>query len=170
MSDKTEKVSVHLKYKDFEKDFCASLEETWLLLDQFFREYLPSFELAQKLSLNIDLQQLGRELDGIVAFSSEGVNLLVPKNKLTDNEALCLLLAAQHLGYKLGLLQSDFLSKDELQTKLGKSGKITGTRLGELIKTELIAKSSPDMFKVTTFGLLQTQKEVIPKVKAKINP
>lgn len=167
MSSKTDKISVHLKYKDIEKDFSASIEETWLLLDHFFREYLPSFEIAQKLTLNVDTQQLVKDLDGIVAFSPEGANLLVPKNKLTDNDALCIWLTAQYLGSKLGLLSSDSLSKDELQTKLGKNSKIVSTRLGELIKNELTAKTIDDRFRITTFGIVQTQKEVLPKVKAK---
>jgi hypothetical protein len=168
-SSKPDKVDVHLKYKELEKDFSATLQETWALLDQFFKEYLPAFEIAQKLTLNVDLQQLAKDLDGIVAFSVEGANLLVPKNKLTDNEALSLWLVAQHLGNKLGLLSSDSLSKEELQTKLGKSSKITSTRLGELIKNECAAKTADDQFKITTFGVLQTEKEVIPKVRAKTN-
>ena len=100
------------------------------LLNQFFKEIIPSFEIAQKLWLNIDVQQLAKDLKGIVAFSCDGASLLVPKNKLTDNEALLVWLTAYYLGYKLGLVNSDSLSKDELQTKLGKSGKITSTRLG----------------------------------------
>jgi hypothetical protein len=167
LSSKPEKIVVHLKYKELEIDFSGTLEETWQLLDQFFKEYLPSFEIAQKLWLNIDVQQLAKDLNGIVAFSPEGANLLVPKNKLTDNEALSIWLAAQYLGNKLGVTGSDCLSKDELIAKLGKSSKITSTRLGELVKNELAAKTADDKFKITTFGIVQTQKEIIPKVKAK---
>lgn len=167
MTSKQEKINVHLKYKELEKDFSATLEETWLLLDQFFKEYLPSFEIAQKLWLNIDIQQLAKDLNGIVAFSPEGANLLVPKNKLTDNEALSIWLVAQYLGNKLGVVNSDSLSKDELQTKLGKNSKITSTRLGELVKNEIVTKTPDDKFRITTFGIVQTQKEIIPKIKAK---
>jgi hypothetical protein len=71
--------------------------------------------------------QLAKDLNGIVAFSGDDPSLLVPKNKLTDNEALLVWLASYYLGHKLGLVNSDFLSKDELQAKLGKSGKIIST-------------------------------------------
>jgi hypothetical protein len=162
-----EKVDVHLKYKELEKDFTATLQETWELLDQFFKEYLPAFDIAQKLTLNVDLQQIAKDLEGLAAFSPEGANLLMPKNKLTDNEALSLWLTAQYLGNKLGLLIMGSLSKEELQTKLGKTAKITGTRLGELIKTEWVTKTSDDRYKITTFGVVMTQKDIIPKVRAK---
>ena len=163
----SDKVDVHLKYKELEKDFSATLQETWELLDQFFKEYLPAFDIAQKLTLSVDLQQLAKDLEGLAAFSAEGANLLVPKNKLTDNEALSLWLSAQYLGNKLGLLGSESLSKEELQAKLGKTSKIVSTRLGELIKTECAAKTVDDQYKITTFCVMLTQKDVIPKVRAK---
>lgn len=164
-----EKVNVHIKYKDLEKDFNASLEETWLLLDQFFKEFLPQFEIAHKLQLKIDVQQLAKDLSGIVAFSPEGANLLVPKNKLTDNEAISIWLLAQYLGNKLGVVKAETLSKDELQLKLGKNGKITSTRLGELVKNDIVTKIGSENFKISTFGIAMAQKEIIPKIKAKTN-
>lgn len=166
MTQKTEKVSVQIKYKDIEQHFSAEPQEAWLYLSKFFNDIVPSFEIAQKLWLSIDLQQLARDLTGIVAFSDDCASLLVPKNKLTDNETLLVWLTTYFLGNKLGI-SSDSLSKDELQTKLGKSSKITSTRLGELVKNELVAKTANEKFRITTFGVLQTQKEVIPRVNRK---
>jgi hypothetical protein len=77
----------------------------------------------------VDIEALARDCEGLIAFSPEGANLLVPKTKLTDNETLALWLLASYLGYKLNLLGNDALSKEELQGKLSKSSKITSTRL-----------------------------------------
>ena len=141
MSEESEKICVQIKYKDVEKQFSAEPQEVWLLLNQFFKDFIPSFEIAQKLWLNTDVALLAKDLNGIVAFSRDGVSLLAPKNKLTDNDALLVWLAAYFLGHKLGLIKSDSLSKEELQFKLGKSGKITSTRLGELVKNDFAAKT-----------------------------
>ena len=170
MSEKSEKMQVLLKYKDLEQKFSAQPEEAWLLINQFFKELIPSFEIAQKLWLNIDVKQLAKDMSGIVVFSSDGANLLVAKNKLTDNEALSLWLTFNFLGLKLGLLKNDALSKDELQLKLGKSSKITGTRLGELSKNGIVQKTSDEKFRMTIIGIVQTQKEIIPKIKLKMKP
>ena len=168
MSGKPEKIHIQIKYKDVAQEFSAEPQEAWLLINQFFKEFIPSFEIALKLWLTIDLQQLARDLNGIVAYSSDGASLLAPKGKLTDNEALSIWLTTQYLGHKLGMLSSEVLSKDELQTKLGKSGKIVSTRLGELTKSGIVAKTADDKFRITTYGVVQTQKEVIPKVRTKI--
>jgi hypothetical protein len=167
LTEKSGKVSVHIKYKDVENTFSASPEETWLLLGKFFNEFLPSFEIASKLQLSVDLQKLAKDCEGLIAFSHEGSNLLVPKNKLTDNETLSLWLLASYLGQQLGRIESDTLSKEELQAKLGKSGKITSTRLGELVKNDWVTKTTDEKFRITTFGVSQMQKDTIPKIKAK---
>ncbi|MCW4003900.1 MAG: hypothetical protein NWE95_08325 [Candidatus Bathyarchaeota archaeon] len=169
MTEKTPKVNVQIKYKDTEQQFTAEPQEAWLLLNKFFKELIPSFEIAQKLTLNIDLQQLAKDLQGIIAFSDGGISLLAPKNKLTDNETLMIWLTAHFLGNKLCLVNNDSLSKEELQAKLGKSGKITSTRLGELIKNDFVARTAADKYRITNLGIVQSQKEVIPKVKSKIN-
>jgi hypothetical protein len=167
-SEKCDRIVVQVKYKDLEETFSAdSLENAWLLLDKFFHEVIPSFEMASKLWLTVDLAALAEDLEGLLAFSSEGSNLLLPKEKLTDNETLIMWLLASFVGQKLGKLESDSLSKEELQTRLGKSGKITSTRLGELVKNNLVARTDEDKFKITTFGVVQVQKDVLPKIKAK---
>jgi hypothetical protein len=168
LSEKTEKVQVRLKYKELDQQFSAQPEEAWVLINHFFKDVIPSFEMAQKLWQSIDVQQLAMDLEGIAAYSSDGVALLMPKNKLTDNDALSLWLAAYYLGAKLSMVNSDVLSKNDLQTKLGKSGKITSTLLGELAKNGLVQKTTDEKFRITTIGIIQVQKEVIPKIKSKM--
>jgi len=167
LTKKPENVEVSLKYKGVEKTFSAPLEETWLLLSKLFSEFLPSFEIANKLLLSVDLQQLVKDCEGLVAFSNEGTNLLMPKSRLTDNETLLLWLLAVYLGHKLGLIERHAMSKDELQVKLGKSSKITSTRLGELVKSDMIMKTREEKFSITTFGVTQMQKDLLQKIKLK---
>lgn len=164
----SDRIEVQVKYKDLEKTFSAeSAEDAWLLLNKFFHESIPSFEIAKRLWLDVDFSKLAKDLEGMIAFSPEGPSLLVSKNKLTDNETLILWLLASHIGHELKILQNDTLSKEELQVKLGKTGKITSTRLGELVKNDLVARTSDDKFKITTFGLVQVQKDILPRIKAK---
>lgn len=163
-----EKVHVQINYKDIQQQFEANPQEAWLLISKFFQQLIPSFEIARNLQLNIDIEQLAKDLNGIVAFSNEGASMLVPKNKLTDNEALSVWLMGQFLGNKLGLLSSDSLSKEELQIKLGKTSKITSTRLGELVKNEVVIKTSDEKYRITAFGVIQVQKDVLPRIKSKL--
>ena len=169
MIDQAEKVLIHLKYKDLEKSFSATPEKAWIFIHNFFSEFLPSFEIANKLLLTVNLQKLAKDCEGLIAFSPEGANLLVHRKRLTDNETLLLWLLANYLGSKLGLLTSEAISKEELQMKLGKSSKIASTRLGELVKSDMVIKMIDEKYKITTFGIDQMQVDIIPKVRAKLN-
>jgi len=166
---KASDVTVQIKFRDVEKTFSGNVEEVWLLVNRFFGEFVPSFDVAKRLMLSVDLQGLVRDCEGLVAFSKEGANLLVSKDKLTDNETLLLWLLAYYVGCQLGILGSDVVSKEELQAKLGKSGKITSTRLGELVKSDMVMKTADEKFKITTYGIMQMQKDIIPKIKTKIS-
>ena len=160
-------MTIQIKYKDLEKTISGTPEQVFLLLNRLFENLLPSFVIAEKLTLDADLQTLARESQNLIAFSQEGPCVLAPRNKLTDNETLALLLLANHLGQKLGKTKTDGLSKEELQTKLGKDAKITSTRLGELLKSEMAMKTLDEKYKMTTFGLVQMQKEILPRIRAK---
>jgi len=165
----TRQVVVHVKYGDVEQTFSGSVEDVWLSLNKFFGEFLPSFEVAKRLVLNVDLQKLAKECEDLIAFSKEGPNLLVSRNRLTDNETLALWLLAKYVSHQLGLVDGDVVSKEELQAKLGKSGKIASTRLGELVKNEMAVKTADEKYRITTFGVVQMQKDVIPRIKAKLS-
>jgi hypothetical protein len=161
-------LTVHLKYKDFEQTLSGSPEQVWLLMNKFFAEIVPSFETANKLNLNIDLQTLVKDSEKIIAFAAEGPYIIAPRNKLTDNETLSLLLLANYLGFRLSKTGCEGLSKEELQSKLGKDAKITSTRVGELVKNQMAVRTEDEKYKITTFGVSQLQNYILPRIKSKI--
>jgi len=163
------RITVNVRFGDVEQTFSGNAEDVWLNLNRFFGEFIPSFSIAKRLVLSVDLERLARDCEGLIAFSKEGANVLVGKDKLTDNETLLLWLLAASVGYGLGLVGSDAVAKEELQAKLGKSSKIVSTRLGELVKSDLVVKTVDDKYRITTFGVVQMQKEIIPRIKAKLN-
>ncbi|MEM3578394.1 MAG: hypothetical protein QXX51_08140 [Candidatus Bathyarchaeia archaeon] len=168
MSGENKTLTVHVKYGDLEKTFVGNLEDVWLSINKFFSDFLPSFEISKKLRLSVDLQALVKDCEGIIAFSNEGANLLVSKDRLTDNETLLLWLLAYYVGFQLGLVGSHSVSKEDLQARLCKSSKIVSTRLGELVKSQMVTKTAGGTYRITPFGIMQMQREILPKVKAKI--
>jgi len=163
-----DEITVQIKYKDVEENFSGCVNDVWVSINKFFSEFIPAFEISKKLVLTVDLQELIKECENIIAFTEEGPHLLVSRDKLTDNETLALQLLAGYVGYKLGTVESDAVSREELQAKLGKTAKITSTRLGELAKSELVTKTADGEYRITTFGVIQIQKDFLPRIKLKI--
>lgn len=168
MNGEEAKLTIHAKYGMVEKTFSGNVEEVWVAVNRFFNEFIPTFELSKALILSVDLQRLLEDCKGLIAFTGNASHLLVSKDKLTDNETLLLHLLAAYLGHRLGILKTDVLTREELQAKLGKSPKITSTRLGELVKSEMAEKTSDGGYCITGFGVSQIQREWLPKIKAKL--
>lgn len=168
MSDekKTDKVSVHVKFRDLEQTFEGNPNHVWFLVSKFFSETMPSFEIISNVMLTVDLQQLIEDCKGIVAITPDGIAVLVPKEKLTDNEALMLHLLAGYIAEKSGLTETGALSKEALQSSLGKSTKIISTRLGELTRKGHVIKIDGD-YKISTMGIKALQNELLPKLRTK---
>ena len=168
MTGGEDEITVQVKYKDVEETFSGLVNDVWISINKFFSEFIPAFEISRKLVLTVDLQKFIKNCETIIAFVDEGPHLLVSRDKLTDNETLALQLLASYLGYKLGIMESDAVSKEELQAKLGKNSKITSTRLGELVKREIATKTDDGKYKISTFGVIQVQKDFLPRIKARI--
>jgi hypothetical protein len=163
---RSEKVSVHIRFKDVEQTFTGNVNDVWFLVNKFFSEMIPDFEIVNKVMLTVDLQKLVEDCRDVVAVTPEGIAVLVAKDLLTDNEAIMLHLLASYVGYKLGVLETDAITKEALQNGLGKSAKIVSTRLGELSRKGHIVKMNGN-YKISTIGIKALQSELLPKLRTK---
>jgi ubiquinone biosynthesis protein Coq4 len=161
-------VTVNVKYGDVEETFIGNVNDVWLSVTKFFSEFIPAFDIAQKVTLKVDLAKLVEDIKDLISIAPEGPILLVSREKLADSESLQLHLLATYLGYRLGKLTRDTMTKEELQFRLGKNIKITSTRLGELTKDGLTTKTEEGSYKITTIGIKKLQEETLPKIRAKL--
>lgn len=150
-------ITVHVKYGDVEQTFTGNINDVWISVNRFFSDVVPVFDIVRKVMLTVDLAQLVEDFKDVVAIAPEGPELLIPKEKLTDSETLQLYLLAAYLGYRLGKLQRETMTRYELQAKLGKNTKITATRLGELIKQGDAVKTEEGSYRITTKAVVQLQ-------------
>jgi hypothetical protein len=162
-----ETITVHIKYQETEQTFTGDANQVWISINRFFTEMLPALQTAKKALLTVDLESLIEDCKNIIAVAPEGPVLLVPKQKLTVSETLTLNLLAAYIGNKLGQTK-DVISKEELQAGLGKSAKITSTRVGELIREGLATKTEEGNYKITTLGIKRFQEEALPEIREKL--
>lgn len=153
-------ITVHVKYGDVEQTFTGNVNEVWVSVNKFFGELVPTFDIARKVTLTVDLAQLVDDVKGVVAIAPEGPELLVPKEKLTDSEALQFYLLTAYVAYRMGKRVSDTMTKEELQTKLGKTPKITSTRLSELVKEGNVVKTEEGNYRLATVAIKKLQQEL----------
>jgi len=159
LSEAEHTVTVNVKYQGVEQTFNGNVNDVWISVNRFFSEVVPAFDIARKVTLTVDLAKLIEDFKDVVAITPEGPELLISKERLTDSETLQLHLLAAHIGHRLGKLQQDMMTKEELQVKLGKNMKITTTRLGELIKQGNVIKTEEGSYRITTKAIAQLQRK-----------
>jgi len=161
-------ITVHIKYKDIEETFTGDVDNVWTSINRFFSQTIPLFNAAHSAVLTVDLKQVIVASKGLVAVAEEGPVVLVSKQKLTDNESLLLKLLAAYIGGRLGVLNKMWLSRNELQGGLGKSRKITGTRLGELCREGLATKTEEGGYQLSTLGVNRLVDEILAQIRSKV--
>ena len=159
MSESERTVTVCVKYGGVEQTFTGDVNKVWISVNKFFGETIPAFDIARKVTLTVDLAKLVEGFKDVIAIAPEGPELLIPKEQLTDSETLQLYLLAAYVGFRLGKLPRETLTKEELQTKLGKNMKITTTRLGELVKQGDVVKTEEGGYGITTKAIAQLQEK-----------
>jgi hypothetical protein len=159
-----EKIIVNIKYQEIEQTFIGEPNQVWISINRFFGEIVPALNTMSKVILTINLERLIDDCKNVIGITPEGPVLLISKQKLTDSETLSLQLLATFLGNKLGQTK-DSLTKEELQLGLGKTGKITSTRLGELYREGLVIKTEDGKYRITTLGIKRLQEVTLPDIK-----
>ena len=162
-----ETVIVRVKYRGVEQTFTGNVNDVWVGVNRFFAEMIPAFDVIGKVLLTVDLNKLIDDCRDVIAVTPEGPTILVSKKMLTDSETLALLLLSAYVGRKTGLLDHEALTKEALVAELGKSSKITSTRLGELCREGWASKTEEGQYRLTTLGIKRLQDDVLPKARAR---
>ena len=160
MTESKRTVTVHVKYSGMEQTFTGDANDVWVSVNRFFGEMIPTFDMARKVTLTVDLAKVIEDFKDIITIAPEGPELLIPKDRLTDSEILQFYLLAAFVSFRSGKRLTDAMSKEELQAKLGKSMKITATRLGELVKQGIVTKTDEGAFRIATIGIKKLQEEL----------
>jgi len=153
-------VTITVRYGGMEQTFTGSVNDVWVGVNKLLSQVFPAFDIVRKMTLTVDLVKLIDDSKDVIALAPEGPVLLVPKERLTDSEVLQYYLLAAYIGFKLGKLEKETMTKEELQCRLGKSAKITATRLGELIKEGSVTKTEDGGYKIATVGIRRLQEEL----------
>jgi hypothetical protein len=167
MSKEERIFEVQLKCGDFEARFSGNIDEVIKGFFKFLSDIYPTYETLSRITITVDIEELLKNLRGVIAVTPEGVVLLKPPEGVTliTRETLGLHLIKAYIGKKFGLLESDSLSIVDLLKFTGdKPGAIAG-RLSEMVNEGLVERVGRGEYRITTLGIKVFLDTVIPKFK-----
>lgn len=166
MGGNEEKLELSVKYKDIEAKFTGNPEEVIRALFGFLGRILPPFEFISHLTLTVDLERLLRSIHGIIAFTTEGPVITLPKERVGgDRNFILLNLTKSYVGYQIHRLEKDSLTLSDILAITGSKPGTVAARLTELTNMGWIARIGRGEYRVTTLGVKSFMEEVLPKIK-----
>jgi hypothetical protein len=158
-------LEVTIRYGTLEKRVTGPPEGVAKEVLTFLTSVIPQLELASKLSLSVDLAELAKACEGVVAVTPEGLVVTVPVDVLADRELILLHLAKARIGEMAGKTKTDTVQTSDLISATKRTSGTVAGRLSELCSESLAERKRKGEYRATTLGLHVFQQTVIPKLK-----
>jgi len=160
-------LEVTIKYGTLEKKVTGQPEQVAKEVFAFLTKAIPELELASHLALSVDLSDLAKACEGVLAVTPEGVVVTAPVDKLADRELMLLHLAKARIAQMLGKSDKDFVQSADLIASSKKTAGTVAGRLSELCGENLAERKGKGEYRATTLGLHIFRTQVLPKLKEK---
>jgi hypothetical protein len=158
-------LEVIIRYGNLEKKVSGPPEQVAREVLSFLTSVIPRLELASKLSLSVDLAELAKTCEGIIAVTQEGLVVTAPVDGLTDRELILLHLVKGRIGEMAGKTKTGTVQSSELITATKRTGGTVAGRLSELCAESLAERKAKGEYRATTLGLHVFHQTILPKLK-----
>jgi len=150
------KLKAHVVFGEAYMDIEGSPDEVLESLVRFLTKVYPSLGMVQRLAFSPDIAELADALTGVVEIA-QGGPLITSSKPLPAREALILALTGAHVGHKLGILEKESLTGQQLKMATGKASKTVMNQLPKMIEEGVVEKLQKGEYRVTALGLRQSQ-------------
>ena len=159
-------LEVVIKYGTLEKKITGPPDQVAQEVLTFLNKAIPQLELASHLALSVDISELAKACEGILAVTPEGVVVTATIDQLADRELLLLHLSKARIAQMLGKSDKDFVQSADLIVATKKSAGTVAGRLSELCGESLAERKGKGEYRVTTLGLHLFREQVLPKLNS----
>jgi len=163
--EKKPELHVTITFGDKHGDFSGDFDAVSRQVMAFLFEVCPALSLLGQIKLEVNLEELTKELQGILKIAKEGPYLLVPKDEFTAPETLGIYLIGAFIGYRLGILNKETYSLEELSSLSNIKVNIVRARLSEMARERWVETTETGERKITTIGIEHFRTKVLTKPK-----
>jgi len=158
-------LEVTIRYGSVEKKITGTPDDVAKEAIAFLTSIIPKLELASRLVLSVDLDELSEACEGVIAATPEGLVVTAPAQSLSDRELLLLHLAMARIAEMMGKSKTDTVQASQLIAATNRSSGTVAGRLSELCTESLAQRKGKGEYHITTLGLKIFREIVLPKLK-----
>jgi predicted transcriptional regulator len=152
----TENVSVQVTVGDVKVQFSGTAESVMASVFNFLSKQVPSMDLARKISLSYDADELVAKYAGLVKITPEGPRVIPDSDvRLSDKDMVALQLVAARIAKETGKVQDDAMQVSDIQSATALNPKSISSRISEMVKAGHVARDEkePGKYRITTAGI-----------------
>jgi len=147
-------LKVDISYGELSATFSGNPDDVLVAVTRFLASNVPAIDVAKKVLLKYDLQELIQMFSDYVKITDEGPRILVREN-LSIKQKITLQLVGNRIAYLLNKIQDEPVTLQDLINVLGLPGKSISSRLSELVKAGYITRiqdSKTTKYQISTWG------------------
>ncbi|MBS7615543.1 hypothetical protein KEJ18_07455 [Candidatus Bathyarchaeota archaeon] len=168
MTEEKSSLEVTIRFRDTETRFVGKPDDVIQSVLKYFYKILPGYELISNLTLTVDMEDLLRNIKGLIVFTPEGIVVTIPREKIGGERDIILVhLVKSYIGFKTGRTGKDSLTMNEIQSFTGGKFGTVGARLSELTSLGWVERVGRGEYRITTLGVKAFMDEILPKLKPK---
>jgi len=150
----SDKLHIALMYGELRAEFEGEPEEAMRFLIRFIEDNLPSYSLARRITISVDVERLIAALEEYVGFSREDGFFLRPGFRdLPYSDQILVFLAKRRIEHMWGYSESASMGMKEITEGLGMGKGTSSARLTELLRKGLVKRLERGDYAITTSGL-----------------
>ncbi|MEM2341913.1 MAG: hypothetical protein QXX94_03175 [Candidatus Bathyarchaeia archaeon] len=156
-------VKVHLEFNDIKADFEGDSDQVFESVLRFLSQINPNIEVLRRIIYTPDIVKLMNSIAGLVEITPGGPTI-TPSANLPTKSSICLVLLGAYIGNKIGKMQKDTLSVNEISMLIGKARKTVSNEIPNLVESGLVEKVSEGEYRITQLGIRRTE-ELVKSIK-----
>ncbi len=145
------RMRVRVEYGELQAHFEGTVEDVTHAFLNFLKTVHPAFPLAVKLMYKPDLVELGRLLEGVVEYSSEG--LILVRTDFTADEAILTVLLGVYVGSRIGVLTENTISVNTIANISRKASKTILNQIKSMIDDGYVNRVGKGEYQIKNLGI-----------------
>ncbi|MGC8600154.1 MAG: hypothetical protein ACP5LX_03735 [Nitrososphaeria archaeon] len=161
-------LKVDISYGELSATFSGNPDDVLVAVTRFLASNVPAIDVAKKVLLKYDLQELIQMFSDYVKITDEGPRILAREN-LSIKQKITLQLVGNRIAYLLNKIQDEPMTLQDLINVLGLPGKSISSRLSELVKAGHVTRiqdSKTTKYQISTMGIKWLSDTLTGKIKA----
>lgn len=160
----SDRLHIALSYGELRAEFEGEPGEAVRFLIRFIEDNLPSYSLARRIALSMDVERLISALEEYVGYSEADGFFFKPSFRdLPYSDQILVFLAKRHVEHMWGYAKSPSVGMKEITDELGMGKGTSSARLTELLRKGLVKRLERGDYAITTSGL----HDLIERMRAK---